>query len=259
METLGVTLGGGAEVLQALGSSFARQAAGQTHIVTCFVDTGFEKHLRRRCQTLQNLPAAGDGAHMDGPYAEAIREGDRAVEAGDTQGAAAAYRKAFRLFPDTPGDDGPLRRLARLLATDSGTASADSLMAVLTQIVSTTSRAWEEARQLASLHAAHDDWSSAGEAIEHAFAVAPFHAGVLTERARYAWKSGRLSDAATDYHRLVSVDPARQTEYRLDLARVLREMDDLSGARREVVALLELTPHYWEAQSLLLELSEEAP
>jgi tetratricopeptide (TPR) repeat protein len=133
------------------------------------------------------------------------------------------------------------------------------LIAVLTQIVSTTSTAWEEARQLASLFAARDDWSSAGEVIEHAFAVAPFHAGVLAERARYAWKSGRLSDAATDYHRLVTVDPARQTEYRLDRAQVLREMDDIAGARREVVALLELTPHYWKAQSLLLELSETAP
>ena len=223
------------------------------------IDTGFGEHLRRRCETLRNLPAAADDASTDGPYSEAIRAGDRAVEEGDTQSAAEAYRKAFSLFPDTRGEDGPLRRLARLLATDSATASTDSLIAVLTQIVSTTSTAWQEARQLASLFAARDDWSSAGEVIEHAFAVAPFHAGVLAERARYAWKSGRLSDAATDYHRLVTVDPARQTEYRLDLVQVLREMDDIAGARREVVALLELTPHYWKAQSLLLELSETAP
>jgi hypothetical protein len=33
----------------------------------------------------------------------------------------------------------------------------------------------------------------------------------------------------------------------------------VSPRRREVVALLELTPHYWKAQSLLLELSETAP
>ena len=213
----------------------------------------FNAHMEQRCAPLQNL--SDHDAVLQGPYARAIQEGDRAARKGDSGEATRAYRRADALFPDAMGEGAPLRRLLRLYEK---TASPDSLETILTQIVESSPVAWKEARRLAHLSAEREDWASASKAIARAFAVAPFHAGVLTDRARYAQATGHLTAAAEDYRRLIAVDPARQTEHRLQLARVLRDARDLEGARREVVALLEKTPHFWEAQSLLLDLHEEA-
>ncbi len=230
---------------------FAQEALVTAAGVTEYrIDTGFAQHMEVRCAPLANL----SDRFPHGPYTQAISDGDRAAQEGDTEAATRAYRRAAALFPDALGENVPLRRLLR--HHEKIGSDPDTLEGILSEIVETQPTAWEEARRLARLHADRKNWSAASESIARAFAIAPFHASVLGDRARYAQEAGRFETAAADYRRLIAVDGARQTEHRLSLARALRAADDREGARREVVALLERTPHYWEAQALLLDLVE---
>ena len=225
-------------------------AAGQT---PAEMDQRFFQYLSIRVAPLAQLP---DSSGAKTPFTLALKRGDEAALMGDLSAAEAAYNSAYELFPDYRADDAPLRRLSRLYAD---TDDREARISALERVVAWDGDAHAAALALAALYARDQHWPEAITALDRAGDVIPFRPTLLADRARYLQTAGDLDRAADDLRKLVYLDSTRQTQHRLALARVLQAQGDKQTAKRELLTLLERTPRFWDAQSLLLELLAEEP
>ena len=238
-------IGAGEETLQALSAAAGRELYA--------IDRGFRNHLEKRLAPLANLPDSTDAASAS-PLGAALQRGEQAEREGDLEEAEQAYREAHRLYPEYQGDDAPLRRLVRLYREHG---PRNEYVNALQRIVSTDPRAHAECRELAPLLAGHGRWREAAAVLRRAAQVTPFQVSLLTEQVDYLIEAGTLDEAVRQLEKLLYLDPARSTQHRLRLASILADDGETVAARREVVALLEEMPHYWDAQRLLLEITEQ--
>ncbi len=89
-------------------------------------------------------------------------------------------------------------------------------------------------------------------------AVDPFDASALRAVALRGEQQGDYQAAATAYASLLATEPADAGKARFDRARVLHRAGD-SGAKREVLTVLEANPRHREALALLLEMQRRPP
>ena len=237
-------IGEGEETLQALSGAAGRELYA--------IDRGFRNHLEKRLTPLANLPDSTDAAGTSA-FGAALQRGEKAEREEDLEEAEQAYLEAHRLYPEYQGDDAPLRRLVRLYREHG---PRNEYVNTLRCIVSIDPRAHTECRELAPLLAGHGRWREAAAVLQRAAQVTPFHVPLLTEQVDYLVEAGALDEAVCQLKKLLYLDPARGTQHRLRLARILADDGEVAAARREVIALLEKMPHYWDAQQLLLEIVE---
>lgn len=237
-------IGDGEETLQALSV-----AAGQE---LSAIDRRFRNHMEERLAPLANLPDSTDAAGAS-LFEAALQRGRQAEREGVLEEAEKAYLEAHRLYPEYEGDDAPLRRLVRLYREHG---PRNEYLNTLQRIVDSDPRAYAECRELAPLLAGHGRWREAAAVLQRAAQVTPFHVPLLTEQVDYLVEAGALDEAVRQLGKLIYLDPARGTQYRLRRARILADDGEVAAARREVVALLEEMPYYWDAQQLLLEVVE---
>jgi tetratricopeptide (TPR) repeat protein len=160
-------------------------------------------------------------------------------------------RRAKRLFPGYSGTDSPYLMLARIhAARQENEAAIDELETLLTLAEGHLGpRLW-----LADLHEARGDAAAAAAALETAFYID-------LDRPLELDRAARLHEQAADWgavvrlrRALLGLNPTDRSAAYYELARAQFETGDLDGARRSVLAALEIAPSYEQAQRLLLEL-----
>ena len=94
-------------------------------------------------------------------------------------------------------------------------------------------------------------------AADRLLAVNPLLPVVHRERAAAAERLDRPQEAIDAYRALLVLGPQNPAEVNYRLARLLRSHNELSSAKRHVLAALEDAPRYRDAHRLLLEIVRE--
>ena len=233
-------IGGGKETLSALAAAAGEDPAA--------LDQHFRRFLQGRLGPLANITAGPTSA-----FSQAVDRGRKAALAADLAAAEAAFLEAHALYPDYTAADAPLRQLAQLYAEHG---PKEKYLAALQRILDWDPKAHGEALDLAAGKAALEQWEAAATALGRARQVIPFNLEVAALQADYLDRADNFAAAARLRRQLIDLDPSRQSQHRLALARALVQQRHLKAAKTEVLVLLEGLPHFWEAQELLLEIVE---
>lgn len=229
----------------------------------------FEAHLKRRfgksaTAVGEEAPAApGDlaaaraaVARRPGRFEPRMILGRALFDGGRFEDAARHFDAALDLFPEYGGADGPHWHLARIREQEGDLAAATRHYQAAVRL----NESHYEARvALARLLDQADDKAAAGEALRDAAHVHPYSIADRERAAELLEEAGRLKDAETERRAALALDPVDKASAHFRLARVLHRQGDRPGARRAVLAALELAPNYEEALELLLELRRREP
>lgn len=185
-----------------------------------------------------------------GAFVAAMRDGVRLLDA-DSARARARLEEARALYPGYAGGDGPSWPLARLALAAGDTAQA---LARLDEVTGRDETAWEANQVEAAVREARGDRAGALAALERAQWMWPYDAALHARRGALAEALGRWGEAVGAWRAAVASRPADLPAVRTGLARALAGAGDATGARRELLAVLEEAPGYEPAQALLLAL-----
>ena len=248
-------------------------SAAQTNFE--ILDAAFHAHLEKRFAVFDHLPKiqTADAATAPGiaqrllgsgqraeppssPFTDALTEGADAAQKGDWVNAEAAWLKAYDLFPDYSGGDAPLRQLARLYESQG---REKEWLATLERIRTMSPQELEATLTLARHFQAAADWDNAIQAADWALGIDPYDASTHKLYAEALTETGRGEEAIDTLGVLTHLDPGNASTYRLQRADLLLDSGQADPAKREVIALLEQMPHYWDAQKLLLDIIDRPP
>ncbi len=195
----------------------------------------------------------GPGA---GEFVNAIRAAEALEEAGKPDEARVALERAEKMFPEYAGESAPALALARLHLTRGERAAAIAALARHNALdESALASNIEEAR----LRQEMGDVAGAGAVLSRINWIAPYDAGVHTRLAELLDQTGNVARALQERRAAVAAGPADPLEARYQLARAMARAGDATGARREILAVLEAAPAFEKAQALLLELRAKSP
>ena len=198
-------------------------------------------------------PAALEQAARSRPddLAAQLAAGRALVAAGRTREAERFFDRARVLFPEMTGPGSPDAALARIRLERGDTAGAVTALRRLTTVDET---ALDANLVLAGLLAGSDPAEAAG-ALERAILIHPFDPEPHARLAELAVALGRPALEVRERRALVALRPVDRAGALYRLAVAQRRAGDATGARRSVLAALEIAPGYAEAQDLLLELA----
>jgi tetratricopeptide (TPR) repeat protein len=109
---------------------------------------------------------------------------------------------------------------------------------------------------LASLLAAANDAPRANDAYVRLAAVDPFDAHALAATGRFALQRKDAPTAVPAFRSALATNPVDRAAAHLDLSEAYVRGNQLTDARREVLAALEIEPGFQRAQDLLLTIRE---
>ena len=176
-------------------------------------------------------------------------------DAGDRDGAMAAYEAADALAPVSTGAESPLALLAAL-ALEAG--DRPRAVAALERLVARDGDNVEAARQLAGLL---DDPADAARHLRAQARVAeldPFDAAAHSALGRGALAAGELETAARWFRVALAAGASDPVSAHTDLAEAYFRSGAHLDARAQTLAALELAPTYPRAQDLLLAIVDTA-
>ncbi len=257
------------QIGEGAGAEDALVAAAKTSFET--LDADFHAHLEKRFAAFDNLPEVKPAEPDSGgriaqrllggappapsasPFTDALKAGADALEKGDWAKAEAAWRKAYDLFPDYSGGDAPLRQLARLYQAQG---RQQEWIQTLEQVRTMSPQELDATLTLARHYRDKGQWAKAAETADWALGIDPYDAGTHRIYAEALVELDRGQEAIDTFGVLTHLDPGNAATYRLKRADLLFDSGKSEPAKREVIALLEQMPHYWDAQKLLLEIVE---
>ena len=172
------------------------------------------------------------------------------VRAGREQEAVPFLERAKALFPENSGPDSPYRMLARVFRT-SDPRRAEQELSRLSELAESDVDANLE---LAALRTELGDSAGAVTALRRAIWIHPYDPTVHDHLAAILAARKDYRGAARERAAVVALDPVDRSEALYQLALVQFQGNDLTGARRNVLAALELAPGFERAQSLLLQI-----
>lgn len=231
-------------------------------------DRDFDAFLQRRFHTA----AASVGAEPPGPPPRDLAEARRAVarnpdrfeprmalgralfEAGRPSEGVGHFEAALRLFPDYGGPDGAHWYLGRI-REDEG--RPDTAAAHYRELLRLNESHYEARIALARLREAAGDTVGAAETLRGVVYVHPYE---VADHRRLSELLESLEDwegAAAERRAVLALDPVDRAAANYHLASVLHRGGDRAGARRAVLAALEIAPNYEDALDLLLEIRGE--
>jgi tetratricopeptide (TPR) repeat protein len=176
------------------------------------------------------------------------------VEERRWQDARSALETLLKLYPDHIGSGSPYELLAGVHRELNDTAAERM---VLEQYVARDAAALAAGLRLLELAAAEEDWPAVCATADRLLAINPLLPVVHRERAAAAERLDRRDEAIDAYRALLVLGPQNPAEVNYRLARLLHSRDELSSARRHVLAALEDAPRYRDAHRLLLEIVRE--
>jgi Tfp pilus assembly protein PilF len=118
---------------------------------------------------------------------------------------------------------------------------------------------WEPNQQEAALREQLQDWAGARRALERMIWVSPQEPGLHERLAAVADKLGDQRLALRERRAVLAAGAGDVNEARYQLARAMLAAGDPTGARREILGVLENAPGFEKAQALLLELANRRP
>ncbi len=226
----------------------------------------FQAFLTNRFQPFENLPKVRPQALLEGldpqltapppapldessAFGDAMLAGGKAFKEGRLSEAEEAWQKAYKLYPEYMGADGPLFRLLELYRQRE---SRREVVQTLHRILELDATQFQACLQLAEHYREEGDWERVLEISDRALAVDPFDVDAVELRFRALSELGRGPGALAGIERLMLLNPNRQIDYKLMRIDLLAKTGDRSAARLETLQLLEEVPHSWEAQRRLL-------
>ena len=170
--------------------------------------------------------------------------------------AAAHLEAALDLFPQYGGADGAHWFLGRIREEQGDTAVAISHYRELLRL---NESHYDGRVALGELLASTGDDAGAAEVLRHLPHIHPYEIADHERIAALMESAGDLQGAVTARRGVVALRPVDLAAAQYKLARALHLTGDRAGARRAVLAALELAPNYEEALDLLLELRRRGP
>ena len=219
-------------------------------------DKAFDAWVKAKLAGPLAAVSAGDGrGDPSGPFASAMRSGIALMKAGKTDDARVELQHAEDLFPDYAGNDAPAVLLAHL-ARDRG-----DLKEALAQVQRVTARSETavDANLIeADLREKLGDSTGARAPLERLIWMTPYDIPLHVRLAKIAERTGDRAAEVRERRAVVALDPPDPLEAHYELARALANAGDVTGARRELLGVLEQAPAFEKAQTLLLELKNRA-
>lgn len=221
------------------------------------LDARFRAYMSSRFGKALESITPGDGPGIvSGPFVVAMREGIAHVEADRMREATASFEKAQALLPNVNPPGGPAWHLAQLAVQRGDTVTALSQLARITR----SSETALSANQLeAALLEARGDDVALLASLERIIWMAPYDPALHIRLADAAARLNRHDIAVRERRAVLAIGPSDPLEARFQLAEALFKAGDVSGARREVLGMLEAAPGFEKAQSLLLQLRSRTP
>jgi tetratricopeptide (TPR) repeat protein len=173
-----------------------------------------------------------------------------AAEGQDAE-AEEHLREALRLFPGYPGEDGPLRHLARIHETRGETREAAD---ALRRLGSLNESAWEAAMEEARLRQDMGDAAGERNALARAVEIFPYDPDQHARLAELHAAAGDTGGAVRERRAVLALDPVDRAQAHFRLAEALLSDGDRGEARTQVLRALEIAPTYEPALEFLLRL-----
>ena len=217
------------------------------------VDAQFDAWMRTRFAVpLRTLTSKDTSSEKRGAALMAIMQ--RAVgemSRNQKDSAQRTLEQARAMFPEYGGDDGPSWMLA-LIARDRGDTAA--ALRNVAEVTSRNETAWDANLLEADLREKKGDTVGAIAALERLIWISPYEPSVHVRIAQLSTLRGEYARAVRERRALIAMRPTDELDARYELAKALAAAGDLSGARRELLSVLEQAPSFEKAQALLLEL-----
>lgn len=226
------------------------------------LDRRFDAYLKERfARPLAALEASPDqaGSPADavarataasGDLLAQLAAGRALVDAGRGMDAVPFLERAKAIYPEYAGAESPYRMLAQVYrSTDPRRAAAE--LARHTALAETDVEANVE---LANLLEQLGDTAGAAAALERAVWIHPYDPAVHDRLASLYGALGQGERAVRERTAVLALDPVDRSEALYRLARAQYDARDLAGARKSVLAALEIAPGFERAQALLLEI-----
>ena len=215
------------------------------------IDAEFDAFAQRKFSlAIAAVRGTSPADSSGGKFAATMREAAVKMRS-DREGARVLFERARAMFPEYGGDDGPAWYLAEMATAAGDTARA---LTLVEQVTSRNETAWDANLMDADLREARGDKPGAIRALDRLNWIWPYDPTVHTRLAILAAAQGDRARAVIERRAIVAMGPTDLLDARYELARALRDAGDVSGARREVLQVLEEAPSFEKAQALLLEL-----
>jgi len=221
------------------------------------LDRQFDTWLRGRfAAAFRAIAPGGDKGAPSGEFVTTMRAAIASLEQHRTDSANAQFLRAQALFPEYAGPDAPALYLAQI-ARDRG-----DLRAALAQVQRVTARgetAWEANLLEAELRERLGDSVGTRAPLERLIWILPYDLPVHVRLAELAARTGDHALEIRERRAVTQLDPPDPLDAHYQLARALASGGDATGARRELLGVLEQAPAFEKAQALLLELRSRTP
>jgi tetratricopeptide (TPR) repeat protein len=219
--------------------------AAATGLGSDSLDARFTNWLQARFA----VPLAAFASDNGGIFGPSWAAGQEALAVGNARAAIGAIRAARDRFPEYGGADGPLAGLAlALLATGDTTRALEAIAGVTTRDETAL-----EANQLeARVRLARGDSAAAITALERATWISPEDVTIRRLLAEVSTARQAHDVVVRERRAIAALSRTDPLTARTDLAEALLDAGDATGARQELLTVLEAAPAYERAQALLL-------
>lgn len=221
------------------------------------LDKAFDAYMKKRyALPLAAIAPVGSPPGTPGPFVLAMRKAAELVREGKTGEGRAELVRAQAMFPDYAGPNGAARQLA-MIEKDLG-----NLRAAVDQISRITTRngtAFEANMLEADWREQLGDTDGMKRALERIIWINPYDPALHVRLATAATRTRDFKRAILERRAILALDPADKLDAQYELARALLDGGELAEARRTLLAVLEQSPGFEKAQTLLLELRNRTP
>jgi tetratricopeptide (TPR) repeat protein len=174
-------------------------------------------------------------------------------QAKDPKGAIQAFERAAKLAPTATGDNNPHKMIAAVATEMKDVPRA---IQALDAVVRIDSADVQSARELAKLLEPLGDAKRSEDAYRRVVGIDPFDRDAQTAYGRLALKRKDTDAAQRAFRAALATNPSDRAQAHVDLAEAYVTAGQLSEAKKEILAALEIAPSFERAQDLLLKVVE---
>jgi cellulose synthase operon protein C len=259
------------DLLRAYGRGLEDEEAIKASLNTTYdaLQSSFDAKLEREYKTLRTALKAPEIPAMPtleqlktlatehpGSFRVQLQLADALRESGDTTGAIQAAERASKLIPLANGPQNPNAFIAAIALEKGDKARA---IQALEEVIKVDSNDVEAARRLAALVAPLGDEARTAKVYEMVAQLDPFDVQAQSVVGRQALKQRNTTRAIRAFRAALAGSPPDRAAAYLDLAEAHFMAGQLSDAKRQALAALEIAPSFERAQDLLLKIVEAQP
>jgi len=216
------------------------------------LDKRFDAYMKQRFAVqFAAIGPKGSAPDAPGPFATAMRKAADFAGTGDLDSTYAALLRAQAIWPEYAGPNGPAMQLA---AIEQKRGNLKAAAEQLARITTRNNTAWEPNVMEADLREQLGDTTGMKRALERLVWIYPYDAATHVRLAVASTRTKDFKRAILERRAIVALDPPDKLDAQYELARALIDGGELAEARRTLLNVLEQSPAFEKAQTLLLEL-----